>query len=35
MTQLSDKDHYVQMEDMRSFDEHWDLGHGWNGDMPR
>ncbi|MBR1594149.1 MAG: hypothetical protein IJ659_05190, partial [Alloprevotella sp.] len=17
------------------YDEHWDLGHGWNGDMPR
>ena len=45
MTQLSDKDHKAQMEDMKSFDEqmtcfefvydhHWDLGHGWSGDMP-
>ena len=46
MTQLNDKDHAAQMADMKSFDEempsigifwydpHWDLGHGWSGDMP-
>ena len=34
MTQLNDKDHAAQMADMKSFDAHWDLGHGWSGDMP-
>ena len=33
MTQLNEDEHQAQMEDMKSFDEHWDLGHGWSGDM--
>lgn len=34
MTHLDKINHDAQMDDMRSFDEHWDLGHGWSGDMP-
>ena len=33
MTQLWNDEHKAQMVSMKAFDEHWDLGHGWSGDM--
>ena len=33
MTQLTESEHKAQMADMVQFDEHWDLGYGWSGDM--
>ena len=33
MTTLSHKEKDAIMKDMKSFDEYWDLGHGWSGDL--
>ena len=33
MTHLTEEERKAQMDSMRAFDEHWDLGHGWTGDM--
>lgn len=33
MTTLTRSEKAQIMADMKSYDEHWDLGHGWSGDM--